>query len=263
MLRPRLRVLVPLVLLLLVGGAVAWKLAVREKATPVSVKEAISRFRAQSARARAAAAGALRGRVPEPGTYVYATRGFEEAHALGTRRHHYPARTTVTVLREGCGVVERWDPLQTRAEKLELCPSPGRWRQRSFGDVHRFVGRLDRRTYACTPASTYLPARRSPGTSWTTRCAINGTLRVEHSTVVGERTLAIAGRPVRTLLLRLHLRISGKTKGAGTTSLWVEPRTGLLVRRVTNDASRTNVIITTVPYREHIEMTLVSLRPRR
>ena len=52
--RPRLRVLVPLVLLLLVGGAVAWKLAVREKATPVSVKEAISRFRAQSARARAA-----------------------------------------------------------------------------------------------------------------------------------------------------------------------------------------------------------------
>ncbi len=242
----------------------AFRIATREPSTPASVAQAIDRFRTGPATARTLPA-ALRGRAPEPGVYVYATTGFEVSHALGTRRHAYPARTTITVTATPSGCMQtRWDVLATREDTVLACPRPdGGWRLIAQGESHEFAGHLDRRTYACTPASTYLPARLVTGTTWSSRCAIAGTTTADSGTVLGPRTLALAGRPVRTILLRTTTRVSGDTTGAGTSFTWVRPDTRLIVRRTLANASATATIIGAVPYEERATLALSSPRARR
>lgn len=251
------------VVVAVVAGAVVWKVALHEPAKPVSVSDAILRFRGRGAERAAALPAAIREHAPQPGTYVYATRGGEQSALLGTRRHAYPARTTITVTAGGCGVVERWDVLETRSETYDVCPSAGRWRFRQMGDVHAFFGHADHRTYRCTAGSAFLPASRSRGATWTNRCAIPGTARADRGRVVGRATVAVGGRPVPTTRLDVRTQISGDTRGVTMTRLWVLPVTGLIVRRTVQADNRTDTPIGAVHYRERYDMTLVSLDPRR
>lgn len=251
------------VVVAVVAGAVAWKVAIRESAKPVSVSDALLRFRRQAAERAARLPAAIRDHAPQPGTYVYATRGGEQSQLLGTRRHVYPARTTITVTAAGCGVVEQWDALQTRSETYDVCPSAGRWRFRQMGDVHSFFGHADHRTYRCTAGSAFLPASRSRGATWTNRCAISGTARADSGRVAGRATVVVAGRPVSTTRLDVRTQITGDTRGVTKTRLWVLPATGLIVRRTVDADNKTDTPIGPVHYRERYAMTLVSLDPRR
>jgi len=242
----------------------AFRIATRESATPASVTQAVDRFRAQPATVRTLPP-ALSGRAPEPGVYVYATTGFEVSHALGTRRHTYPARTTITVTATPAGCVRtRWDVLATREDSVFACSrKDGGWRLLTQTESHEFAGHLDRRTYTCTPASTYLPARLATGATWSSRCAIRGTTTADSSVVLGPRTIALGGRRTPTILLRTATRVSGETTGAGTTFTWALPRTGLIVRRALANASATATVIGAVPYEERATLALSSPRPRR
>lgn len=247
----------------MVVGVVAVVVVGRESAKPVSVSDVVQRFRRKEAARTAALPAAIRHHAPQPGTYVYATRGGEQSRLLGTRRHDYPSRTTITVTGGGCGVVERWDALQTRSETYELCPAAKRWGMRRMGDVHSFFGHADHRTYQCAAGSAFLPASRSRGAGWTNRCSIPGTARADRGRVTGRATVVVGGRPVSTTRLEVRTHITGDTHGVTTTRLWILPATGLIVRRTVDADNRTDTPIGSVHYRERYDMTLVSLDPRR
>jgi hypothetical protein len=249
---------------LAIGGYAVYRALTHESAAPASVAGAIGRFRASPAGARELPP-ALRGRAPQPGVYVYATRGFEQSKALGTRRHPYPPQTTITVSATAAGCLRiRWDVLATRWDAVLTCPrADGGWRLASQSESHEFAGHLDRRTYDCAAASTYLPATLATGTSWSSRCAIEHTTTADRGVVLGPRTLTLDGRRTRAVLLRTTTRVSGETTGAGTTFTWVLPDTRLVVRRTISNASSTDTIIGSVPYVEQATLTLRSARPRR
>ena len=250
--------------LLLAVAYVAFRIATRESAEPASVSEAIGRFRARGDAARELPP-ALRGHAPEPGTYVYATAGAEVSQALGTRRHAYPPRTTITVTAPSAHCLRtRWDVLSTRWDAVEACRRvDGGWQLISQSESHEFAGHRDERSYRCTPASTWRPAHLTTGTTWSSSCAIEGTTTADASTVVGSRTLAVAGRPIHTVLLTTRTRVSGDTTGTGTTRTWVVPATGLIVRRTIANASSTDTLVGDVPYVERATLRLTSRRPRR
>lgn len=249
---------------LALGAYVAFRVATREASEPASVRVALERFRARPRAARELPPS-LRGRAPQPGVYVYDTRGFEVSHVLGTRRHPYPARTTITVSATPRGCLrQRWDVLATRHDALLACPrSDGGWRLVAQSEEHEFAGHVDRRAYVCTPSSTWLPARLATGARWSSRCAIAGTTTSDASVVLGPRTLALDGRPARTLLLRTTTRVRGDTEGAGTTFAWLLPDTHLVVRRTIANASTTDTIVGGVGYEERATLALTQARPRR
>jgi len=249
---------------LALGGWVVFHALTRESATPASVAAAIRRFAALPASARTLPP-ALRGRAPVPGVYVYGSRGFEVSHVLGTRRHRYPPRTTITVTATPAGCLRtRWDVLATRHDALLACPrADGGWRLVSESEEHEFAGHVDRRTYACAPGSTWLPARLAPGARWTSRCAIEQTTTVDAGTVIGPRAISLGGRRTRALLLRTITRVEGETVGVGTTFSWVLPDTRLVVRRTLANASTTDTLVGDVRYEERATLALASPRPRR
>lgn len=251
-------------LVLALGGYLAFRAATRESATPASIAAAVGRLRAQPPTARELPP-ALRGRAPEPGVYVYATSGLEVSHALGTRRHAYPKHTTITVIATPAGCLRiRWDVLATRDDAVLACPrADGSLRLADQSESHDFAGHLDRRTYACTPASTYLPSRLAPGTRWSSMCSIRGTTTRDAGVVLGARTIRLDGRPARTVLVRTTTRVSGETVGAGTTFTWLLAGTRLIVRRTLANASATATIIGSVPYAERATLALSSPRPLR
>ncbi len=250
--------------LLAAGGYALFRVLTRETSDPASIATAVERFRALPASARKLPP-ALRDRAPEPGVYVYETRGFEVSHVLGTRRHAYPSRTAITVSATTAGCMrQRWDALATRWDATLACPRrDGGWRLVSQSEEHEFAGHVDRRAYVCTPASTYRPPQPTTGARWTSRCAIPGTTTADASTVLGPRTLTLAGRPTRTLLLRTRTRVSGETTGAGTSFMWIEPATGLVVRRTIANASSTDTLVGAVRYEERATLVLSDPRPRR
>lgn len=246
------------------AGYVAVRVATRESSEPASVTAAIERFRALPRSARTLPER-LRGHVPQPGVYVYATRGFEVSHVLGTRRHAYPRRTTIVygVTPRGC-VRTRWDALATRHDATLACRrAGGSWRLVAQSEEHEFAGHVDRRAYTCTPRSSAWPASLRSGETWTSRCAIAGTTTVDAGTVLGWRTLVLLGRRTRTLLLRTTTRVSGETTGAGTAFAWVLPDTRLVVRRTIANASTTGTIVGDVRYEERVTLVLTTARPRR
>jgi hypothetical protein len=261
----RLRLLAVLgVAALALGGYAVYRALTSESSTPASVAAALARFRALPSAARALPP-ALRSRAPEPGVYPYDTRGFEVSHVLGTRRHPYPSHTTITasVTPHRC-LRTRWDVLATRHDAVLACPRrDGSWRLMNQSEEHKFAGHVDRRTYACTPASTARPARLASGARWTSRCAIGGTTTADTSSVLGPRTLTLAGRRTLTILIRTTTRVSGATAGVGTTFTWVLPDTGLAVRRTIANASTTGTIVGDVRYEERAALALSQPRPRR
>ncbi|HEU4701223.1 MAG TPA: hypothetical protein VFS37_01985 [Conexibacter sp.] len=263
MLRSRVVIALAVPAVALVGyGAV--HLVTHESSEPASIAAALARFRALPASARTLPPR-LRGRAPQPGVYVYATRGFEVSHVLGTRRHPYPRHTTITVsvTPRGC-LRTRWDLLATRHDATLACPRLGAAaRLIDQSEEHEFADHVDRRAYLCTRRSTAGPPRLLRGARWHSRCAIDGTTTVDDGVAIGPRTLTLDGARTRTVLLRTTTRVSGETTGVGTSFTWVLPDTRLVVRRTIANASTTSTIVGDVRYEERATLALTSARPRR
>ena len=231
---------------------------------PVSASAALARFRALPPSARTLPPD-LSDRAPTPGVYGYATSGQEISHVLGTRRHEYPRRTTVSVAVTARGCLRtRWDVLETRSDATLVCRrADGSWRLVAQSERHRFAGHLDARTYVCTPGSTFLPARLVAGARWRSRCTTGATTTAERGAVRGPRTLLLRGRRFRTVLLRTQARLRGETSGTVTTLSWVLPRTQLVLLRTVRERSSTDTLAGAVAYEERATIALSSPRPRR
>lgn len=233
------------------AAAAAWQLALRDTATPVTVDEALARFRAE----------AKKGETPIPaGVYVYATSGAESISALGGRRHRYPARSTITVAPGGCGMTLRWDVLTSRSNRYEICrhaTSLAAWTE-----THRFIGQDDRTVWRCR-ATSWLPADEAPGATSPYACRGGDSVQRGTSTVVGEEPVSVGAAKVTALHLHIAVSESGGARGPITEERWLEPGSGLPLRIVYDVTTKNASPIGDVTFRERYELQLTSLEPRR
>ncbi len=258
--RPRRRTLAALTILaaVLAAAAAVWLVAIRPRTEPVPIGEAVTAFRAAPAGGAATAAG-----LPPAGVYVYATAGSERVDALTGETHRYPARTAVTVAGAACGFVETWSPIRGRSAAATICRGGGGLVQRRLVDRHTFLGVAATRAYRCAPASWELPPRPHPGFAWASRCVSKEIRTASRGRVVGLERIAVAGRAVPAVHLRIAYRQAGESRGAGVRDVWRRRSDGLLLRLVAQERDVTGSPVGDVTYREQDRLALVALEPRR
>ncbi len=250
------RILLVTALIVGVGGGVLF-VQLRSKTTPVSIDESVSRFREGASEAEALAG------LPTPGVYVLATEGGDEVSVLGGSEHTYPAQTTITVTREGCGVRFRWDALGERWEEWMVCPDGNRLEIREIVTYHQFFGKSDRREYFCGDDSTYSPGLVKAGTTWSGVCSgTDGTTGTAEGELVGVEFLSVGGTRVRTLHIRVSITFSGVTDGTRESEMWFVAATGLPIVTVAADDLETDSVLGRTRYLEHYRAELTSLEPR-
>jgi hypothetical protein len=169
--------------------------------------------------------------VQKAGTYSYATQGADRVNAVVTGRHRYPRLTTVTVFRQGCNLVERWDALAERWSESRSCVAGRRWRLVSLVDYHEFFGESVEQHYDCEGRFVPRPALVRTGYRWTDHCRAPGATATLDGTVVRMENLAVEGKRVPTVLLRVRARLNGRIRGRNVIDSWLLRSTGLLVRR--------------------------------
>ncbi|MEX0745836.1 MAG: hypothetical protein WD118_09565 [Phycisphaeraceae bacterium] len=255
------RVLVGVVAAVALLAAGFWYVLLRDDPTPVSVSDAVARFRARDV---TGASVASLGRVPRLGVYRYATRGFERFDSLLDGRHDYSGTSTVTVSRTGCGLSGRWDALDERWTAWEDCMTPQQARLRSLTQFHEFYGRSKRLHYRCSGRYLQRMTNMSAGRRWTDRCTSGDGSMVLRGRIVGPETLSVAGQPVDTVHAHIDARLSGQARGTNTIDSWLLRSTGLLVQRaVHSDVRIGGTPLGDVAHRERYAIELRSLKPLR
>lgn len=199
--------------------------------TPVSVADALDRFRSSDPTAPADAGG------PPTGVYVYATSGWERV-STGNITHHYPARTTVTVTEISCGLRFRWDALAGRYAQLDVCRTESGWQLRDYVDVHEFLYVKDVHDYTCSGYPVVV-------------------CRTESGDV-----LTSTVEPVGTRQLRITQEATGKSVSTGRIEVWLLP-SGLPQRVTVEDQGSQSVLGAKVTYTESAEFALTSATPLR
>jgi hypothetical protein len=239
----------------LAGAAVAaWRVVLRDTATPATVEDALTRYRA----------AAERGETPIPaGVYVYATTGSESISALGGTTHRYPRRSTITVTRAPCGMELRWDVLTTRSTTWTVCVS-GELAQSLDGWIERhvFFGQADRTVWECS-GSPWLTDPSAIGTRTSHICSGGDTTQGGTVDVLGLVPLRVAGTTVETLHVRLRAEENGVARGPLVEERWVERETGLPIRIRYRVRTANKSVIGDVVFTERYELRLTSLEPRR
>jgi len=203
--------------------------------------------------------------APVPGVYSYATQGKEWTSALGGTTHDYPATTTITVAPTDCGFTARWDALQQRWDEEGDCSSGGATVMRLFTLHHEFYGVRDTRTYECPEASF-----RRPPPSWTARagwqfrCLYGSQTLDVASAVVGTEPVTVGGTRVDTVHVSEHDTYGGSDgTGTATTDWWLDTRSGLVVRRVTDQSQEGNSPFGRVKYTESYRIDLLNVSPHQ
>ncbi len=243
-----------LVLLVLAGGWFAWH-AMRQT-HQVSVATSVSRYRSGTA---APTGGGTDLPRPATGVYVYDTTGSERI-SLGGLSHEYPARTTLTVTADPCGLRVRWDALAERWSEWVLCATDQGWRVRTATDVHKFLYREDRQDYVCDD-SLALP--RAGTTSWTTTCHTKSGQLTLTVTRIGGQAMRVGTTAVSTTRLRAVTKATGSSTNEGSVEMWLQDTTGLPVRAEVRNRGTQQVLGQAITYDEAAVFTLVSLTPSR
>ncbi|HNJ97404.1 MAG TPA: hypothetical protein PLV13_04730 [Ilumatobacteraceae bacterium] len=130
--RRRWRIGLCALVVLIIAVIVVKQTVLNDDVHGVSTEEALQDFRENATPTTGATAGEHAGvpastaptkaaALPDPGVYLYRTTGFESIDAVGGSRHDYPDQTTITVVRQGCGVMLTWDALQERRDMWNLC----------------------------------------------------------------------------------------------------------------------------------------------
>lgn len=237
--------------LVAVGGFVVWNALRPPK--PVSVSQVVDKFRH---RPQPTATTAHHTAGPDIGVYVYATKGTERI-SVGDIVHTYPARTTLTVTDEGCGIRLRWDALSGRWSQWQVCSTPLGWRLDHYTDVHKFLYMSDVHDYTCT---SVIPV--STGADWTVVCRYGSGQLTSTVHTVGVEQRQLDGTTVRTTHLRITQHGTGSSLSDGVIDAWVLG-SGLPVRVATNNHGSQVVLGQHVTYRESATFDLTSATPRR
>jgi hypothetical protein len=222
-------VLVVVVVLALTGGGFVWWLT--RPPAPVSVSDVVHRFRGEQSSAPAAQSGG-----PARGVYVYATTGGERISA-GNLTHHYPARTTLSVVDTDCGMRIRWDALAGRWSQWDLCRTSDGWELKRYVDVHKFLYKQDVHRYTCSGYPVVV-------------CKTDG----------GVLTSTVESLSPRHV--RITQEATGGSVSTGVIEAWLLP-SGLPRRVVTDNHGAQTVLGARITYTESATFTLTSTTPLR
>lgn len=196
-----------------------------------------------------------------PGTYSYATRGYERLKAIVASRHNYPRTSTVTITHEGCGFRERWQPRLERSSEWRFCVQGQRWRLALLLDDHEFFGQLVRQQFACrgpfVPRPTVVPV----GFRWTDRCRGAGSRVTVVYRAGQEQSLRVGDKRVETVLVHARARLRGRIDGLNRYESWLSRAKGLLVRRDVSSNTAIDTPFGKVTDRERYSLQLRSLSP--
>jgi hypothetical protein len=237
------------------AGLGAWLALLRDTAEPVSVEEAVTSFRTETA---------AEGSPIPPGVYVYGTDGYETTDALTGVTHRYPLRSTITVAAADCGVSLTWRALEGRSTEWTLCRTDGGWELASQDERHTFYGRTEHTRYVCA-ATPIVPTHSPPGTTWPVDCTTDGATETGTARIVRRQPWwpVPGGRRRSSLLVRKRTTFGGEIRGKAQYAFWFDEAFPLPVRvdmtsRTTNDSP-----VGDVHYREEVVLRLLSLEPRR
>jgi hypothetical protein len=231
-------------------AAVAGGLLLRDKSQPASVAAALRLFRRDD---------------PNPtgadGVYLYDTTGWESLRVLSGPTHRYPATTTITLTRSGCGIRLRWQPLAARSTTWTLCHGDTGFVVTANDEVHTFYGVTDRTDYRCTGD---WPSAATPGTRAAFSCrAAHGRERGV-ATLVGRGTVTVGDARIQATHIRTTAAVSGENHGTETVDWWIALDSPAPPRIVLSSrTSRHVAIVGTARYREHAVLRLASLKAER
>jgi hypothetical protein len=201
------------------------------------------------------------GTAQPEGVYSYATTGFERLSAAVASRHDYPHTSTVTVSPEGCGFSERWEPRPERSAEWRFCVDGTRWRLAVLLDYHEFFGQPVMQRFACrgpfVPRGPTVPI----GFRWTDRCRGAGSRVTVRYRAVREQVQDVAGRPVKTVLVRARAVLRGRIDGVNRLDSWLSRENGLLVRRRVRSDTSIDSPFGKVKDRERYQLALRSTAP--
>jgi hypothetical protein len=218
--------------------------------TPVATAASVAEPRSEAGRPK-----------PPEGVYVYATKGGDEVDVLGGSSHAYPAETTMTIRHDGCGLIERWDALDERWDERETCKTPDGDALKRFTSFHEFFRHADERTYTCE-FLTY-PRDTRPGDTWKGRCVSGESVVHQTGRAIGYETLLVGGIRVKTLHVRVDVKLTGEQEGSGVRQVWGDLETGLsILERASTTSYSTQPVFGRTRYHESFEIRLKSLKPR-
>jgi len=252
---PRRRLLIVAALLVAVVAAglvaaVAGGLLLRDTSQPASVAAALRLFRRDD---------------PDPsgaeGVYVYDTSGWESLRVLSGPTHRYPATTTITLTRAGCGIRLRWQPLAARSTTWTLCRGDTGLVVTANDEVHTFYGVTDHTSYTCTGD---WPSAAAPGTRRPFGCRAADGRERGVATLVGRGPVTVGDARIEATHVRTTATVSGGNHGSETVDWWIAPGTPAPIRIVLSSrTSRHVAIVGTARYREHAVLRLASPKALR
>jgi hypothetical protein len=199
--------------------------------------------------------------VQKPGVYGYTTQGADRVQAIVSGRHAYPSVTSVSVAKQGCDLIERWDALPERWSEFTSCVVGSRWRLLSLVDFHEFFGESLEQRYDCRGRFVPRPAIIPTGFRWTDNCRAPGSRATLAGTALGTKQQDVAGKRVATVLIRLRARLRGRVRGTYVIDSWLLRTNGLLVRREVRSDTAVASSVGTVKGKERYSLRLRSLTP--
>jgi hypothetical protein len=242
------------VAVVMLAGGVAWLVALRDTAEPVTVDEALTGFRDETTPPSGDSP------IPE-GVYVYATEGSEKTDALTGVKHRYPQRSTITVAAHPCGVRLTWRVLEERSTEWVYCVTDDGWQLRSQDERHTFFGRTERTTYTCRDA----PIRRFAidARFWNATCSAGSVREDVTFAFCGPEQQEVQGELVATDHVAKQSAFSGTVRGTAQHDLRFHAASGVPVTVRMSSATTNDSPIGDVRYDEDVKLTLLSLEPRR
>jgi hypothetical protein len=203
--------------------------------------------------------------LPTLGVYRYATSGSEHIDVLGGTGHAYPAETTLTVTREGCGVNLRWDLLKERWEDWRLCTGPEGvvWQAQGGHFYHEFFSHGQRQTLTCDRPALLVPLDGALRPAVPLECQLDTEEWQPRWTVLGPDTRTVAGVKVPVMHVRMVVNMNRTYYEHTTMDYWLDAH-GLPVHVAGTKTSKSNSgLVGDVIYTETISADLESFEPLR
>jgi hypothetical protein len=266
--RRRLAVVGIASLVLAFGAATLVPYLLRNEPAPLTVDEALEKFRESSSSAPAPASSSR----PAAGIYVLDGEGSESISFPPLSQDDgavMPA--SVEHLADGCW---RWRLNYNTAHwhELDFCRIDGDVAivaQRNYQSWDLGAGSVENRgEYTCDPPSRVVPAEVRPGEVSQHRCtgtntAVDGeSVASGPTTFVGVEMLAIDGVETPALHTVQHRTMSGSQTGTVEEEWWYALDTGLPVRSKRHTELHTDSPIGSITYKESGSWDLRSLQPR-
>lgn len=239
-------------------------LTLEGRARPVSVGQAVNRYHSDRS--------ANPGNHPPPGVYTYRGTGTDSLSLPPLSQAEGPTLPgTVEVQGRGCWSfridysTKHWQSWTYCTRHAGLVQT-GRvvWQSWMFGPV----AETNLSTLRCSVPALTIPLAPIVGKVWPARCTgtstqIPGTVVTVGATrFLGQPTLTIAGRNVRSVHIEVQWRLNGPQVGTERDDLWYDSQTGLPLENRRSIHVRTATPLGSSIYTENGQFVLRSLTPK-